>query len=419
MASKLIKYLYLCKPQRYRALVAKASNEASNNQDAMYPTHDVKLVERSSAFTQPQSPKQYLLNFVARKRLKDTLPMLAAAPLANAADDTSKPKIIVPEDVKWELLNADPATMIKGAIIPWANLNFFQAYILFPFTYGIMYTLNFGLNFMPWYGTIIASTVLFRLLLLPVHLKQFKNSIKINNIQPDQQRIQANIRTAIMNQDEFEVQRNRHRLSVLFQEQGMTQFSPFKPVLIQAPVFLSMFMCLRKLCEHNAEGLSEGGALWFQNLMISDPYYILPILSAASTHAIIALGIEGRSMDTMTPVIRVGLHAMPWVLLYFIHTFPASILLYWSTNNFISLLSALAYRTKFVRTKFDIPEKIIHDRSKLPNANKGFMQQIREAKDQANQGKSIAEIRRLDDLAFRKAATAPLKTYKTKPDITT
>lgn len=40
-------------------------------------------------------------------------------------------------------------------------------------------------------------------------------------------------------------------------------------------------MALRDMCEANIPGFSTGGALWFTDLCASDPYYILPVMSAA------------------------------------------------------------------------------------------------------------------------------------------
>ena len=45
---------------------------------------------------------------------------------------------------------------------------------------------------------------------------------------------------------------------------------------------MSMFFALRKIPEVYPDEMATGGILWFQNLAASDPYLILPLISAGS-----------------------------------------------------------------------------------------------------------------------------------------
>ncbi len=60
------------------------------------------------------------------------------------------------------------------------------------------------------------------------------------------------------------------------------------PVL-QIPAFISAFMGIRAMCKLPVESMSEGGILWFQNLTIADPTYILPTISVLSIVAVVAV----------------------------------------------------------------------------------------------------------------------------------
>jgi YidC/Oxa1 family membrane protein insertase len=45
---------------------------------------------------------------------------------------------------------------------------------------------------------------------------------------------------------------------------------------------ISAFIAIRKMCNLPVESFTTGGALWFNDLTIADPTYILPIISTGS-----------------------------------------------------------------------------------------------------------------------------------------
>lgn len=52
--------------------------------------------------------------------------------------------------------------------------------------------------------------------------------------------------------------------------------------LIQAPFFISAFLGIRNMCNLPVESMQSGGILWFTDLTIADPYYILPVLASST-----------------------------------------------------------------------------------------------------------------------------------------
>jgi len=74
-------------------------------------------------------------------------------------------------------------------------------------------------------------------------------------------------------------------VSILFVDCNPLQ-SLLLPV-VQFPTFMSMFFALKKIPEVYPEEIATGGILWFHNLAASDPYLILPLISAGSFLAMI------------------------------------------------------------------------------------------------------------------------------------
>lgn len=62
----------------------------------------------------------------------------------------------------------------------------------------------------------------------------------------------------------------------------------------QTPVFLSMFYGLGGIAKLPVESFKTGGMLWFPDLTIADPYYILPAISALSVALVTKVGGDCR-----------------------------------------------------------------------------------------------------------------------------
>lgn len=50
---------------------------------------------------------------------------------------------------------------------------------------------------------------------------------------------------------------------------------------------ISTFLGIRKMCKLPVESMKEGGTLWFSDLTIADPFYILPTLSVLGILAVV------------------------------------------------------------------------------------------------------------------------------------
>ena len=58
---------------------------------------------------------------------------------------------------------------------------------------------------------------------------------------------------------------------------------------------MSAFLGVRGLTNLPVESMTTGGALWFTDLTIADPYHILPILSVLSILAVIEVRLNDES----------------------------------------------------------------------------------------------------------------------------
>lgn len=313
-----------------------------------------------------------------------------------------------------DALESVVVTPVTGAILPFANLNFLQVCLL-PVTYGVMYYTDFLLNFMPWWGAILGTTVTLRLLLFPAYLKQHIVGIKSHNILPETQRLQASINDALSDGDHYNISMNRAKLNLLHKEHDLTMLQRLGPSLIQVPFYMTVFFLFRQLSQLPVESLTTGGIAWFSNLTVPDPYYILPALTSATMLAIVEFGFK-ISPQAMTPMGRYIMRAFPVGLFFLVKGFPASITLFWSATNLVTLIFNLMFNQQWVCKKLNIPDRLKHNMDDLPLAKQTFLGQMRSAVEKSKGKHDASTLRRLDAEAFRKAAVGPIpKTYKEPP----
>ena len=82
----------------------------------------------------------------------------------------------------------------------------------------------------------------------------------------------------------FEMAQLTQEMQKFMQKGGINPMKNMLPVALQMPVFMSFFFGLRGMANCPVDSMASGGALWFENLLITDPYYLLPAVTCISTY---------------------------------------------------------------------------------------------------------------------------------------
>jgi len=61
-------------------------------------------------------------------------------------------------------------------------------------------------------------------------------------------------------------------------------------LLFQAPIFLSVYKGINEMAALPVVSMQSGGLLWFTDLTIRDPYFALPLITAATLFITIEVG---------------------------------------------------------------------------------------------------------------------------------
>jgi YidC/Oxa1 family membrane protein insertase len=196
---------------------------------------------------------------------------------------------------------------------------------------------------LPWWLSIVALTLVVRTVLLPLTVKQVKNARSMQSLRPEMQEIRSR------HKDSHEQQR---ALAELYRERGVNPLGGFLPLLVQMPIFVTMYHVIR---DHNESlpSFAHGGVLWFTDLTAPDPYLALPILSAGLMLASFEVSSRGTPIQQ-----RRVMRFMPLVFTVFIARFPVGLFVYWVTSNAVTLAQNLAVNRLMPRAIAATPETV-------------------------------------------------------------
>lgn len=194
---------------------------------------------------------------------------------------------------------------------------------------------------MPWWLSVVALTIAVRTVLLPLTVKQVKSARSMQNLRPQMEEIRSR------HKDSREQQR---AVAEMYRESGVNPMASFLPLLVQMPVFITMYHVIRNYDE-NLPSFAHGGTLWFTDLTSPDPYLVLPIISAC-----LMLGAFEVSSRGAPARQRRVMRFLPLVFIAFIARFPAGLFVYWVTSNAVTLAQNLAVNHLMPHAAVPVPE---------------------------------------------------------------
>lgn len=167
---------------------------------------------------------------------------------------------------------------------------------------------NFGL-------AIILLTIIIKIVLLPLTLKQDKSMKKMKELQPvlDQYRELYGDNKEVLNQKTME----------LYREKGVNPAGGCLPLLIQLPILWALFGVLRA-----ERGVVPSEDFLWLNLLSPDPLYILPVLNG-----VIAFLQQKLSGADSNPQTKNMMYIFPILMIFISYKMPAGLQIYWLTSS--------------------------------------------------------------------------------------
>lgn len=133
----------------------------------------------------------------------------------------------------------------------------------------------------PWWVSLGLTAVAVRLCLLRFYVGASDNAGRLATIKPHIQDIQARLDTAKQTRDMPTLMRSTQELRGVYAAAGIKMWKNFLP-LLQVPLGFGIFRLTRTMADLPVPGLEDGGTLWFRDLTVVDPYFILPMITGTS-----------------------------------------------------------------------------------------------------------------------------------------
>jgi len=178
------------------------------------------------------------------------------------------------------------------------------------------------------YGiAIILLTVGIRIVLFPLMHTSTVSMRKMAKVQPRVKEIQAKYKKK--KSDPQARSKMSQETMALYKEEGVNPMAGCLPVLVQLPILWALY----QLFLHAIELRHEPFMFWIQDLSAKDPLYVTPILMTATMW--LQQKLAPQAGDPQQQRI---MRMLPLVFGIMFLQFPSGLVLYWLTNNVISIL---------------------------------------------------------------------------------
>jgi YidC/Oxa1 family membrane protein insertase len=212
---------------------------------------------------------------------------------------------------------------------------------------------DFGLS-------IIVLTLIIRLCLVPLTLKQLRSAKATQAIQP----LMADVKKKYAHDQRAQYE----AMQALYKEYGISPLAGCLPLLLQIPILYGMYAAMRTVLSPTDGHLTLVSLnqyiypflpkfthvpsfelswftfvnpAWHISLAQADPTHILPILAGLATFAQLRMSqarSKSKQTDMMTQQMQIMSYVMPFVTIFIAWGFPAGLALYWTTTSVFSMV---------------------------------------------------------------------------------
>lgn len=183
---------------------------------------------------------------------------------------------------------------------------------------GVIYKILSDAGFPNYGAAIILLTILIKMILYPLTVKQIKSMKGLQELQPKMKKLQEQYKS--------NPQLLQQEMAKLYESAGINPLAGCLPLLVQMPILMAIYYALRDMTY-----AGDPSFFWIPSLSEADPIHILPVVSALTTYIV--------SMQT-TPAdggsqAKIMVYMMPLFIGWISWNFAAGLVLYWITMNFV------------------------------------------------------------------------------------
>jgi YidC/Oxa1 family membrane protein insertase len=220
---------------------------------------------------------------------------------------------------------------------------------------------------LPWAWAIIVLTLMVRMVILPLTIKQIRSMQRLQVHAPELKAIQQKYKN--------DRQRMNEEVMKFYRENNVNPLASCLPIVLQLPVFFALFFVLRDFEKEVFPNYPDSDLGWLGivpnitwNINEHWSGWLLLVVYVASQ-----LASTYFMSTTMDPRQRYIFFALPFLFVFFVINFPIGLMLYWSTTNLWTVGQGLITR-RLVPKPQPPPKRTSRTPPKAPPAGDGGAQ---------------------------------------------
>jgi YidC/Oxa1 family membrane protein insertase len=191
-----------------------------------------------------------------------------------------------------------------------------------------------------WGWSIVALVVLLKVAFYWLNAKAYASMAKMKSVNPKIMEMRERLKD--------KPQEMQVAMMKIYKEEKVNPMGGCFPIMIQIPVFIALYWVLLS----SVEMRGAPWILWIHDLSSPDPFYILPLLMTATT--MLQTALNPTPPDPMQAKL---MWFMPLIFSVMFFFFPAGLVLYWITNNVLSIAQQWVINTRMgVPPQFNLPK---------------------------------------------------------------
>ena len=191
-----------------------------------------------------------------------------------------------------------------------------------------------------WGWSIVALVVLLKAAFYWLNAKAYSSMAKMKAVNPKITEMRERLKD--------NPQQMQQEMMRIYREEKVNPMGGCFPIMIQIPVFIALYWVLLS----SVEMRNVPWILWIKDLSSPDPFYILPLVMTATT--LLQTALNPTPPDPMQAKM---MWFMPLIFSVMFFFFPAGLVLYWITNNILSILQQWIINTRMgVPPQFNLPK---------------------------------------------------------------
>ena len=191
-----------------------------------------------------------------------------------------------------------------------------------------------------WGWAIVALVVLLKIAFYWLNAKAYASMAKMKAVTPKITEMRERLKD--------KPQQMQQEMMRIYREEKVNPMGGCFPILVQIPVFIALYWVLLS----SVEMRNAPWVLWIKDLSAPDPYYILPLFMTLTT--VLQTALNPVPPD---PLQAKMMWFMPLIFSVMFFFFPAGLVLYWITNNILSIAQQWVINTRMgVPPQFNLPK---------------------------------------------------------------